>query len=1178
MKIRRTSQIVTLIIIILSLIAVACAIVARHYWLVSQDAYEARRKMFGFADQVASGSDRLTNAVRAYAATGDRRYFDLFQKELTVDRNRDRGVEGLRKLGLTVTEEELITRAKQNSDKLVLLEKQAFDAVRNNDIARAIQIVYGSDYISAKASIMDPIAQCRSEMEKRFTAHATTIALRAKYLDNLALSVLLLNAITILSVMVFFYRRRVVNPLSNLTQNVTDLIAHKEGASIGYQNEHSEIGEVARSIEKYRVTVEEADRQKWVKTSIAEISDALQGAEKPDDFGRRLLSNLVPLLHGCYGAFYLFQEQDSRFHFCAGYGSTQNAQENHSFALGEGIAGQAAVEKKIIEVKDLPQNYITIVSGLGKSAPRVLFVLPITTQDLVLGFLEIATFSSLTKEQRTLLEESVATIALKLDLLLRNVRTLELLEQVKQAKAKAEEATQMKSMFLANMSHEIRTPMNAIIGLSYLALKTPLSTKQRDYLSKVHNAGTSLLAIINDILDFSKIEAGKLDLEETDFKLDDVINSVTTVTGQKAHEKGLEFLAEVPGSVPQFLRGDPLRLGQILTNLVNNAVKFTERGEIRVKAELLERTGNKCELRFSVRDSGLGMTPEQAAKLFQPFTQADMSTTRKHGGTGLGLTICRRLVELMGGQIWLESKPGEGSTFSFTVWLGIGVQKGSGKIIPEKLRELRVLVVDDNLAACEIIQESLKDIVSRIDTVASGPTAIGAIKQSASKQPYDLVFMDWRMPGMDGLQAARLIKSDESIQQQPAIVLVTAFGREEVREEAEQLHLDGFLLKPVTKSMLVDVMANIFAVPGEDTASATQEAEHTFQLQGLRALLVEDNEINQQIASELLEGVGANIVVANHGREGVDKLFTAGPGAFDLVLMDLQMPEMDGFQATAKIRSDNRFTQMPIIAMTAHATTDERERCLAAGMNDHVSKPIDPTLLYETLSRYYTRSTNSQQNVPTSAPPSTKQGEVVPSVGGLDTKDGLARVGGNQKLYLKLLRQFVAQQSDAPKQITDALAANDPATAERIAHTVKGVAGNLGAREVQQAAAIVEKAISSRADSKTLEDVKGRLSEVLGEFMKRLSSALPDERSQVKSAPLAVDPERIKKVIAEMFTHLNNFDPSASELLESEQDAFRAFFEPQAFDAFQKQIAGFAFSEAIATLQQSAKEKGVAVS
>ena len=731
----------------------------------------------------------------------------------------------------------------------------------------------------------------------------------------------------------------------------------------------------------------------------------------------------------------------------------------------------------------------------------------------------------------------------------------------------------MKSMFLANMSHEIRTPMNAIIGLSYLALKTSLNSKQQDYLNKIHNAGTSLLAIINDILDFSKIEAGKLDIEETDFKLDDVISSVTTVTGQKAHEKGLEFLAEVSASVPQFLIGDPLRLGQILTNLINNAVKFTESGEICLKAELLERNGEKCQLKFSVRDTGMGMTSEQAAKLFQPFTQADMSTTRKHGGTGLGLTICRRLVELMGGQVWLESEPGKGSTFFFNVWLGVGEEKGSGKIVPERLAMLNVLVVDDNPAACEIIKGSLQDIVHRVDSADSGPHAISAMKQMDADQPYDIVFLDWRMPGMDGLQVARIIKSDETLKHQPAIVMVTAFGREEVREEAEHLHLDGFILKPVTKSMLVDALINIFAGSVEGAVAAGIESgKDSWRLQGLRVLLAEDNEINQQIAVELLEGVGAKVDVANHGREAVEKLFEGPyPPPYDMVLMDLQMPEMDGYQATTKIRSDKRFAHLPIIAMTAHATVEERQQCLNIGMNDHVSKPIDPALLYETLGRFYK---SPDQAAEPDARPALKEPGEIPTIEGLNTKDGLSRVAGNKTLYLKLLREFTEQQGGAHAQIAEALAGNDYRLAERLAHTVKGIAGSLGAPEVQHVAATLEKAISSSSDSNVLEVALKKFGLVLKDFVSRMSSALPQKTPARTSPGAAIDTDQAKQAIQEMIGYLNNFDPSAGDCLETHSDIFRTLLS-EAFDQFEKQIGAFAFADATVTLQQAMKQKEV---
>ena len=1308
MRIQRTSQIITAGVLVLTALCIVCAFISLHLRGLQERAYETRRESLRMADQLAAGSDRLTAAVRGYAATGDRRYYDAFQKELTVDRTRDKALDRLKQLGLSEEELALITRAKENSDGLVSLENRAMDAVTRTNLAAAISLVFGDAYLLAKDAIMLPIADSRRMLEDRLSSEAKDLASRATTAGIIAIGALVLNAAAIMGALLLFYRKRVVNPLAGLNQNLRDLVARKPDARIGYQEDNSEIGEVARSMENYRGTVDEAERQRWVKTSVAEIADGLQGAEQPDEFGSRLLSKLVPLVGGGCGVFHLLHESDGRFHFASGYGCDRRA-DDKGFAPGESLAGQAAVERKVIALADIPADYIRIGSGLGESPPRVLAVVPIVTQDRVLAVVEVASFSVLTDQQRALLDDVSGMVALKLEVLQRNLRTRELLEQVQTteertrlilesaaegifgvdtegritfvnstacrllgfkteemighashalihyhhpdgsdylreecpmfaayqrgeasriddeflwckdgrglpveygatpirkdgalvgavisftditerkrqeaeilaAKQKAEEATEMKSMFLANMSHEIRTPMNAIIGLSHLALKTPLNSKQRDYVSKVHNAGTSLLAIINDILDFSKIEAGKLDIETTDFQLDEVIGSVTTVTAQKAHDKGLEFLADVASAIPEQLRGDPLRLGQILTNLVNNAVKFTEHGEIRLKIELLEKTGEKAQLKFSVRDTGIGMTKEQAAKLFQPFSQADMSTTRKHGGTGLGLTICRRLVELMGGQIWLESEPGVGSTFIFTIWLGVGEASAAARRVPSQFQNLRVLVVDDNAAAREILIESLEPLAERADSVSSGHEALAAIRERDADSPYDVVFMDWRMPGMDGLQAARQIKNDSTLRKQPAIIIVTAFGREEVREEAEKLQVDGFLVKPVTKSMLVDSLVNIFAAASQETnRPAPGDNEDSTRLQGLRILLAEDNEINQQIAVELLEGVGAKVVVASNGRLAVEKL-ASNPQAYDLVLMDLQMPEMDGHQATAKIRSDARFAALPVIAMTAHATMEEKQRCLAAGMNDHVSKPIDPSLLFGTLERFYKPITRPA--VPISSV-SEEEGRAMipesPSIVGLDTKDGLTRVAGNRKLYLKLLRQFVEQQEPASAQIADALARHDMPLAERLAHTVKGVAGSLGASGVQQAAGKLEKAIVARTLPAELAPVLQEFRATLGDFVARLRAALPPpDIAPSPAAPAAsFEPGQVRGIVEEMIGHLNNFDPAAGDCLEANRAIFRALFSAEVFARFEEQVSGFAFADALAQLQPAAREKGI---
>jgi signal transduction histidine kinase/CheY-like chemotaxis protein/HPt (histidine-containing phosphotransfer) domain-containing protein/HAMP domain-containing protein len=1028
-----------------------------------------------------------------------------------------------------------------------------------------------------------------SQASSEWIRHNESLAMSAgeaaiKAIEKARRNLLVANATTIVlaGVLGFLTFRRLVHPIRALQSSVQSIAAGDYAREVPFTAATDETGGLARSIEVLKQGAAEMDEQRWVKSNASKLTGELQGATSVAEFGQRLLSGLVPMLGGGVASFYV--QEPGQLRCTAAYGLGKGAAD--TVRSGEGLVGQCAQDRQPITLANLPPEYLRICSSLGGAAPVQSTAWPLLSQDALLGVVEVATFHTCSPQEKALIAELLPVVGMSLEILQRNLRTQELLEQTRRqtgeleaqhdelavAKRKAEEATEMKSMFLANMSHEIRTPMNAIIGLAHLALRTQLSPKQRDYVSKVHNAGTSLLGIINDVLDFSKIEAGKLDVETAPFSLDDVISSVTTLTGQKAHEKGLEFLADVPPSVPTDLVGDSLRLGQILTNLVNNAVKFTERGEIRLKAECLERTGEKVQLRFSVRDTGIGMSREQAARLFQPFTQADMSTTRQHGGTGLGLTISRKLVEMMGGRIWIETEPGAGSSFIFTVWLGIGAESGRGRILPAQLRRLHVLVVDDNSAAREILVDALTGLTGQVDTVSTGTEAVAAVADHAAEQPYDLIFMDWRMPGMDGLQATQRIKDNAALAKQPSVVLVTAFGREEVREEAERLGVDGYLQKPVTKSMLVDTLITIFAPDAQETGHAVADADSN-RLRGVRVLLAEDNEINQQIAVELLEGAGASVDVAKNGREAVEKLTETGAESrYDAVLTDLQMPIMDGFQATARIRADARFATLPIIAMTAHATVEERQRCLDAGMNDHIAKPIDPESLFETIARYCR---------PTPAPAAASSGldasseEGVLAVAGLDADDGLRRVAGNRKLYLKLLRQFAEQQADAPKEIAAHLTSGDIGAAERVAHTVKGISGNLGAHGVQTTASELEKALRKHAEPPRLEALRLKFSDVLSDLIAQLRPALRTEPVAATEPPAAVDPSRVQPILVQMLKQLSECDSAAEETLDANRPAFASLFTPEDFAHFEKQVQEYAFGEAQAQLEERGRKTGL---
>ncbi|GAB4069042.1 response regulator [Ancylobacter sonchi] len=713
----------------------------------------------------------------------------------------------------------------------------------------------------------------------------------------------------------------------------------------------------------------------------------------------------------------------------------------------------------------------------------------------------------------------------------------ETLEQrVEERTREAQAANAAKGLFLANMSHEIRTPMNAILGFTHLALRGEVPPKQHEYLTKIKQASTALLGLINDILDFSKIEAGKLVLEKSCFDIREEVEATVDIAGLKAAEKRVAVNVAFEPNVPDMVVGDALRLNQVILNLVGNAVKFTDRGEVQVAVRRLpDTTPSDVVLEIAVRDTGIGMDAEQQANLFRSFAQADSSTTRKFGGTGLGLAITKQLVELMGGTIGVVSTQGKGSVFTVTVRLEEGfAQPAKVEEFPPELLSLRVLIVDDNPGAREILHAIFTGWSLQTDLAASAPEALAALEAAAAQgTPYDLLLVDWKMPTMSGVDLVRELERTPTLTRLPVALMVSAYAREDAMAAARNAGVAAFLVKPIDPRMLLDTIVDLFRPKSEaeqntpsglDTAGGIPMVSAS--VRGARVLLVEDNEINSEVAFEILTDGGLLVELAGNGRIACEMVLDADRH-YDAVLMDVQMPEMDGFEATRRIRRTIPSSQLPIIAMTAHAYERERQACLTAGMDDHIAKPVDPQLLIGTLDRWILRHRDGVRRTTVDAPaapqaPAVAAVETLRAPAGLpdmlppfDIATALNRVNGKRPLLMRLIIGFGEKNAATVATLRQQIAKGEFDEARRLAHTLKGVAGSLELRHVSEAARQAEDALAHRETDR------------LGPLMDRLDEAMQPALAAARS----LSPAEEAPAMATALPPQVRFDDNARELL-----------------------------------------------
>ena len=1139
MKIETGSRLVTLMVTLLSAFSVATFLFAEYTSEQSRLAQQAYLETTQAIGQLIRGGDTLTNAARFYAASGEEHYRTRFKAELEVA-SRDDAVARLRRLlGDATDEMALIRDAKENSDALVDFEKDAFSMAERGLRTAALDLLLGPEYRARQSIVSGPIELATSQIETRQRAAITQLSARSDRAGYIAWATMALDVLGMLLVLLAFYRRKVVRPLVHITRQAQHLLAGKRNVPfVGPQTpgQAVEIAELAKPLDNYQKLAIELDAQsEELRLANAEQRAIVESATA----GIALIKNRV------------IERANSKLH------------EIFGWPPGE-IIGQST---RVWDVDDAT-----------RAVDESVLYDPIWRGETSRHEMQLARrdksrlWTRIAGRAVDVADQSKGSVWIIDDITVEH----EAADEMRRARALAEDAVRMKSDFLANMSHEIRTPMNAIIGMAYLALKADPTPRLRDYLTKIQSSSQLLLGIINDILDLSKIEAGKMVVEHTEFDLEQVLANVINLISEKAASKGLELIIDVAEEVPTNLVGDPLRLGQILVNYANNAVKLTEHGEIELSIALAQAQGDGVLLRFAVRDTGIGLSDEQRGRLFKNFEQADSSTTRKYGGTGLGLVIVKQLAELMGGEVGVDSQIGRGSTFWFTARLGRGSTKVRTLQPNPELRGRRLLVVDDSDTAREVIGDMLRTMSFQVTAAGSGAQAIAEVARAeAADEPFAIAFLDWQMPVLDGIATAARIR-ELRLDHPPHLVMITAYGRDELFKAAAAAGITDVLIKPLSASLLFDtVMRALGAVPDESPSPIGTASSLELQLAsiaGARVLLVEDNDMNQEVASELLEGAGCSVELAENGQIALEKVQRE---TFDVVLMDMQMPVMDGITATHEMRKLRQLDDLPIVAMTANAMQGDRERCLAAGMQDHVAKPIEPDDLWRALLKWVKPKTvvpaashSVNHSAKAQSAGATPSEALLPlHLGGVDLAQGLKHALGKKALYRTLLSKFMSGQAGAPEMIAAALAADDWAAAERLAHTLKGSAATIGASEIAGLAARIETAIGSRAPEPAVDAMLRELSLPLTALVEALRTMLPAKDGA--APPVAIDDAQIKSLVAQLAARLADNDAEAADLFDQHASVWRAAFGDH-YRQVEDSIRKFDFELALSALQAAA--------